>query len=70
MNFPKGLFANKPHENAPEFIKCSININRDEFITWLRDQGEKVTLDVKESKDGKWYASVNEYKKKEQDLPF
>jgi hypothetical protein len=69
MNFPKGLFANKPHEKAPDFVKCAININRDEFITWLQAQGEKVNLDIKENKGGKWYASVNEYKK-ETDLPF
>ena len=51
MEFPKGLFANKPHEKAPDFIKAGLNIKRDEFIEWLKGQPESVNLDIKESKD-------------------
>lgn len=69
MEFPKGLFANKPHEKAPDFIKAGLNIKRDEFIEWLKGQPESVNLDIKESKDGKWYASVNEWKPEKKDEP-
>ena len=71
MEFPKGLFANKPHEKAPDFVKAGLNIKRDEFIEWLKSQPESVNLDIKESKDGsKWYASVNEWKpEKKQETP-
>jgi hypothetical protein len=63
MEFPKGLFANKPHEKAPDFIKAKLNIDREEFIAWLKDQPEKVNIDIRESKDGtKWFAAVNDWK--------
>ena len=63
MEFPKGLFANKPQEKAPDFIKAKLNIDREEFIAWLKDQPEKVNIDIRESKDGtKWFAAVNDWK--------
>jgi hypothetical protein len=63
MEFPKGLFANKPGEKAPDFIKAKLNIDREEFIGWLKDQPEKVNIDIRESKDGtKWFAAVNDWK--------
>jgi hypothetical protein len=63
MELPKGLFANKPHEKAPDFIKAKLNIDREEFIAWLKDQPEKVNIDIRESKDGtKWFAAVNDWK--------
>ena len=63
MEFPKGLFANKPNEKAPDFIKAKLNIDREEFIAWLKDQPEKVNIDIRESKDGtKWFAAVNDWK--------
>ena len=62
--FPKGLFAKKPREGAPDFVKGAISIKRVEFLDWLADkQDEWVNLDIKEGKSGKWYASVNQYKK-------
>jgi hypothetical protein len=70
MEFPKGLFANKPHEKAPDFVKAGLNIKRDEFIEWLKGQPESVNLDIKESKDGsKWYASVNDWKQEKKNEP-
>jgi hypothetical protein len=61
--FPKGLIVKPPHAKAPDFIKCGISIKREEFIAWLEDQdGDWINLDVKESKQGKWYAQTNDWK--------
>ena len=61
--FVDGLLVKPPRDNAPDFIKCTISIKRQELIAWLsRQQGEWVNVDVKESRGGKWYAAVNEYK--------
>lgn len=61
-DFPKGLFFNLPHENAPDFVKGSIGIKRDDFMQWLKGQGETVKLDLKLSKKGEGYAQVNDWK--------
>ena len=62
-NFPGGLIVKPTHERAPDFVKAAISIKRDELIAWLGSQsGDWINLDVKESKQGKWYAVVNDYK--------
>lgn len=61
--FPQGLIAKAPHQNAPEFVKCRISIKRADLGNWLRSkQDEWINLDVKVSKGGKWYAEVDNYK--------
>lgn len=64
--FPKGLFAKAPHPNAPSFVKCGINIKIADLGNYLREKhnaGEEwLNLQVKESKDGKWYAEVDDWK--------
>ena len=69
--FPKGIFYNTPHENAPDFIKANITITiRDlnEFVNGhpkllSEYQGKKqLKLDLKESKGGKLYLDINTYK--------
>ena len=35
-NYAKGLFA-KRNEKAPEFVVCSLSINTDEFIQFLKE---------------------------------
>lgn len=60
--FVDGLIVKAPHANAPDFIKCKLAIKRDELIAWLQGQDEWVNLDVKSSKGGKWYASVDNWK--------
>ena len=64
--FVDGLIAKRPHEKAPEFVKCTLSIKREELIKWLLGQtGEWINVDVKESNKPpyKWYAAVNEWKK-------
>jgi len=48
VKFVKGLFANKPHERAPDFIVCELSIKADELVGFLNDQdGEWINLQVK-----------------------
>jgi hypothetical protein len=62
IKFVDGLKASKPHDNAPDFVKASLSINRSELIKWLQDQsGDTINVDIKESKKGSWYAQVNEW---------
>lgn len=91
--FVEGLNVFTPNENAPDFVKASMVINKEKFITWLQTNGQylsdgkygtELRLQIKESKQGKLYASVDTYKPKtnstveeklvaletEDDLPF
>ena len=68
IQFVEGLIVKKPNDNAPDFVKCAISIKRSELITWLSQRTEDwINLDVKESKAGKYYASVNDFKPSKQD---
>ena len=60
--FIGGFWANEPRV---DFIKCSINIKKKEFVDWLQKQDpneEYVKIDVKVGKTGKWYAEKNTWK--------
>jgi len=71
--FIGGFWANEPRV---DFIKCSINIKKKEFVDWLQKQDpneEYVKIDVKVGKTGKWYAEKNTWKPpkpKEEEKPF
>lgn len=68
VQFVDGLIVKAPHPNAPDFVKASISIKRAELIAWLQArEGEWVNLDVKESRNGKWYAAVNTYQRRTQE---
>lgn len=61
--FPEGIFAKEPHPKAPDFVKAAINMKREDAIRWLQSrEGEWVNLQVKESRSGKWYAEVDNFK--------
>ena len=61
--FINGLFVKAPHPKAPEFVKCSISIKRKDLGNWLRGRDDEwINIDVKESRDGNWYAKVNDWK--------
>jgi len=63
IKFVDGLIVKAPHEKAPDFVKCAISIKRSELISWLTlQEGDWINLDVKESRAGKWYAAVNDFK--------
>lgn len=69
IEFVDGLIVKAPHAKAPDYVKATISIKVEELGLWLRGKhkaGEEwVNIDVKESKNGKWYAAVSTYKKPE-----
>lgn len=69
IEFVKGLIVKAPHPNAPDFVKCAIGIKVADLQEWLADKDEWVNIDVKKSKDGKWYAAVSTFKPKQVATP-
>lgn len=58
-----GLFVKKPHPNAPSFVKAKVSVKKEDFINWLHSQeGAWVNMDIKESRDGAFYAQIDEWK--------
>ena len=63
IKFVDGLIVKKPHDNAPDFVKLEISIKRADLGNWLRNEKEEwINIQVKESKQGKLYAAVNDWK--------
>lgn len=63
IEFVDGLIAKEPHAEAPDFVKANLSIKRADLGNWLRGkQDEWINVDIKVSKAGKWYASVNNWK--------
>ena len=63
--FIKGLFVNKPSEKAPDFVKAKVSISADSFIPYLKDNVNGkgyINFDILESKDGKYYAKLDDFK--------
>ena len=61
--FIDGLIVKAPHDNAPDFVKAKLSIKREEMINWLQQQsGEWINADIKESRAGKWYAAIDNWK--------
>lgn len=61
--FIDGLIVKAPHSNAPDFVKAKLSIKREEMIGWLQQQsGEWINADIKESRAGKWYAAIDNWK--------
>ena len=66
-NFPKGIFYKLPHQNAPDFVKGKLSIKVAELIQYLGTiQGEWLNLDIKISKQGKGYLSIDNWKPNQQ----
>lgn len=69
--FIKGLWFNLPHEKAPDFVKGSISISKDNFLEWLdaQETNEKgyIKIDLKVSRNGKAYAELNTYRPGQQE---
>ena len=60
-----GLYFNKKHENAPDFVLGSISINKGMFQNFIEDLGTNkdgyCKFDMLKSKKGKIYFTVNDY---------
>ena len=55
--FVNGLRIQKPRDNAPDFVKANISINRAELLSWLTAQPDEwVNAQVLDSKNkpGNW----------------
>ena len=63
--FPEGFIYKKPHPKAPNWIKGTISIKKNDFIAFLEQQeGEWITIDICESKDkSKLYPVLNQWRK-------
>lgn len=60
MEFAKGINVKTVNTQYGEIIKLGINKTEiQENIT----EGDWLNIDLKKSKEGKWYQSINEYKK-------
>jgi len=69
--FPEGIYFNRAHEKAPEFVKGSISVELERFYAWaktLDNTGKYIRFDVLLSKDktddkGKkmLYLKLNDY---------
>lgn len=77
--FAKGLYAKAKNEKAPAFVKGSLSIKVEDFITFLNEHKNDsgyVNLDLLENKTdpSKWNATINDYKpdatKNKEDYPF
>ena len=67
IEFVDGLMVKQPHEKAPDFVKMSISIKRKELGNWLRGKDDEwINIQVKESKNGKLYAAVDNWKPEQQ----
>lgn len=61
--FLNGLIYKLPRPNAPDFVKGSLSIKREEMIQALSELDDDwINLDLKVSKQGKAYAQINEWK--------
>ena len=70
IEFPDGLIVKQPHPSAPDFVKGSLSIKRRDLGNWLRGKTDEwINLDIKESKNGKWYVAVNDWKPEQQSTP-
>lgn len=61
--FIPGLYVKPPRSGAPDWVKGQISFKLAEFMPWIDGQsGDWINLDIKESKEGKWYAQINDWK--------
>ena len=62
--FAEGMVVREPHKNAPQFIQLELSIKVSEFIETLKEHehNQWVNITVKESKAGKLYAQINEFR--------
>ena len=62
--FAEGIWFNKPHDKAPDFVKMNVKIESRKLEQWIATQNDEIYISVKESKGGKWYAEIDTYKPK------
>lgn len=70
IEFAQGIYFNKPHEKAPDFVLGSISIRSEVFSEWLAQQKTSergyVRLKINVGKEsGKPYVAVDDWKPEE-----
>ena len=61
--FIPGLFFKDKHERAPDFVICKGSIKVADLASFLEGQQcEWINFDLKRSRDGKPYASIDDWK--------
>lgn len=67
--FVKGLFVNR-RENAPDFVKANLSFKVETFIEYLKSKANEagyVNIDINESKEGKLYPKLNDWKPRQEE---
>jgi hypothetical protein len=70
QEFVDGLFVNRK-ENAPEFVKASLSFKVENFVEYLNSKANAkgyVNIDILESREGKLYAKLNDWKPKQEEV--
>jgi protein tyrosine phosphatase len=74
VQFVDGLYYNEPNENAPDFVKGKLSIQKAKLMAWLEgaETNEKgyINADIKISQGGKPYIAVDNWKPKSNDDVF
>ena len=62
--FAEGFIAKAPHDNAPDFVKCSISVKVSEAVEFLTQHEADgwCNLQIKVGKSGKWYMELDTWK--------
>ena len=63
--FVDGMRFTTPRDKAPDWIKGHISVKVDEFVPWAQahqDERGWLNIDVKESKGGKTYCELDEWR--------
>jgi len=65
--FADGLIYKAPRQGAPEYVKGSLSVKVDEFKAFLDKHNNNgwVNLDFLQSKNGKLYFALNNWKPKQ-----
>lgn len=70
--FPDGLIVREPSSTAPDFVKCTVFVNVEQFHKWANNQKENISekgwlaFNIKESKKGGYYAQLDTWKPQKQ----
>lgn len=68
--FVDGLFVSR-RENSPEFVVANLSFRTEEFINWIKAHTNAkgyCNIDIKKSRKGSIYASLNEWQPSEQSV--
>ena len=66
--FVDGLYADKPSDKAPDFVKAKLSIKASKLCQWLNGNQDLLNngylnVDILETKDGsKYYCKINTFK--------